>query len=118
MVMAHLGVHSTAARTRANVVCATLALASLLLGSGIGTAASATEECSLRYKVCNGGCDRPINAVEKILACKSSCDFRLIACDRHPANASARGENRSSSPTQELKVIEGLHPVAVGSDTR
>jgi hypothetical protein len=118
MIMSHLSVDATVALTRASMVCATLALTSLLLGSGIGAAASATEECSSRYKVCNGGCDRPINAVEKILACKSGCDFRLIACDRQPANASVPDENHSSSPSLELKVIEALQPVAVGSDAR
>src|SRR5947208_1656300 len=116
--MSHMGVHAGTALTRANVVCAILALTSLLLGSGIGTAASAAEECSSRYRVCNGGCDRPVKAAEKILACKSSCDFRLIACDRHLANASAQGENHPSSPTLELKVIEALQPAAVGSGAR
>jgi hypothetical protein len=57
----------------------------------MGSAASAGEECSQLYKICNWSCDRTINAVDNFLVCKSQCDRRLIACDRRPINASTPG---------------------------
>jgi hypothetical protein len=71
--------------------CAVLACASLFFAAGVGSAASAGEECSQLYKICNWSCDRTINAVDNFLVCKSQCDRRLIACDRRPSNASTLG---------------------------
>jgi hypothetical protein len=71
--------------------CAALTCASLTFAAGVGSAASAGEECSQHYKICNWSCDRPINAVDNFLVCKSQCDRRLIACDRRPINASKLG---------------------------
>jgi hypothetical protein len=71
--------------------CAALACASLTFAAGMGSAASAGEECSQLYKICNWSCDRPIDAVDNFLVCKSQCDRRLIACDRRPINASTLG---------------------------
>ena len=68
--------------------CAALACASLTFAAGMGSAASAGEECSQLYKFCNWSCDRTINAVDNFLVCKSQCDRQLIACDRRPINAS------------------------------
>jgi hypothetical protein len=58
---------------------------------GHGSAASAGEECSQLYKICNWSCDRTINAVDNFLVCKSQCDRRLITCDRRSINASTFG---------------------------
>ena len=71
--------------------CAALACGSLVFAAGMGSAASAGEECSQHYKICNWSCDRTINAVDNFLVCKSQCDRRLIACDRQPINASTLG---------------------------
>jgi hypothetical protein len=57
----------------------------------MGSAASAGEECSQLYKICNWSCDRTINTVDNFLVCKSQCDRRLIACDKRPINASTLG---------------------------
>jgi hypothetical protein len=71
--------------------CAALACASLTFAAGMGSAASAGEECSQPYKICNWSCDRTINAVDYFLVCKSQCDRRLITCDRRSINASTLG---------------------------
>jgi hypothetical protein len=71
--------------------CAALACGSLVFAAGMGSAASAGEQCSQHYKICNWSCDRTINAVDNFLVCKSQCDRRLIACDRQPINASTLG---------------------------
>jgi hypothetical protein len=76
-------------------ICAALTCASLTFAAGMGHAASATEECSQHYKICNWSCDRPTDAVDNVVVCKSQCDFRLIACDRGPINASTRGDRSS-----------------------
>src|ERR1700680_3458499 len=83
MIMSRLGIYASAALTSASLACA-----SLVLASGIGAAVAAAEECSQRYQSCNGGCDQPIDAVHNVVACKTRCDHRLIACDRQPVNAS------------------------------
>ena len=51
--------------------CAALTCASLIFAAGMGSAASAGEECSQHYKICNWSCDRTINAVDNFLVCKS-----------------------------------------------
>ena len=79
-IMSHLG------------SCAALACASLTFAAGMGSAASAGEECSQHYKICNWSCDRTINAVDNFLVCKSQCDRRLIACDTRPINSSTHGD--------------------------
>jgi hypothetical protein len=79
-IMSHLG------------SCAALACASLTFAAGMGSAASAGEECSQHYKICNWSCDRTINAVDNSLVCKSQCDRQLIACDRRPINSSTPGD--------------------------
>ena len=71
--------------------CVALACASLTFAAGMGSAASAGEECSQHYKICNWSCDRTINAVDNFLVCKSQCDRRLIACDTQSINASTLG---------------------------
>jgi hypothetical protein len=71
--------------------CAALACGSLVFAAGMGSAASAGEECSQHYKICNWSCDRTINAVDNFLVCKSQCDRRLIACDTQSINASTLG---------------------------
>src|SRR6202048_5100138 len=78
-IMSHLG------------SCAALACASLTFAAGMGSAASAGEECSQHYKICNWSCDRTINAVDNFLVCKSQCDRQLIACDTQSINASTLG---------------------------
>jgi hypothetical protein len=103
--MSRLGTYACAALTFAS-----LASASLVLASGIGPAASAAEECSQRYKSCNGGCDRPIGAVDKVEVCKSRCDLRLIACDRQRANASTQG-GRYFPQSLPAAGNDGLYPV-------
>jgi hypothetical protein len=110
MIMSRLGIYASAALTFANLV-----FANLVLASGMGPAASATEECSQRYKSCNGGCDRAINAVDKVAACKTRCDLRLIACDRQPINASMQGDGYSR-PSLRWKGDGSLHPIADGDD--
>jgi hypothetical protein len=70
---------------------AALACGSLVFAAGMGSAASAGEECSQHYKICNWSCDRTINAVDNFLVCKSQCDRRLIACDTQSKNASTLG---------------------------
>jgi hypothetical protein len=70
---------------------AALACGSLVFAAGMGSAASAGEECSQHYKICNWSCDRTINAVDNFLVCKSQCDRRLIACDTQSINASTLG---------------------------
>ena len=110
--MSRMGITASSALTLASLV-----LASLVLGSGIGPAASATEDCSLRYKICNGSCNRPIDALDKVVACKNRCDVRLIVCDRQPINASTQGESFSPQSLPP-KSNEGLHPVANGSANR
>jgi hypothetical protein len=60
-------------------------------GCGEAAGKSAGEECSQLYRICNWSCDRPIDAVDNFLVCKSQCDRRLIACDRRPINASTLG---------------------------
>jgi hypothetical protein len=67
-----------------------LACASLDVAFGMGRAASATEECSQRYKGCNWSCDQPIAGVDRVQACKNGCDLHLIACDRQPVNTTAQ----------------------------
>jgi hypothetical protein len=81
--------------------CAALACASLIFAAGVGSAASAGEECSQHYKICNWSCDRTINAVDNFLACKSQCDRRLIACDKRPINASTLGGRSLPGPTRQ-----------------
>jgi sugar (pentulose or hexulose) kinase len=71
--------------------CAALACASLTFAAGMVSAASASEECSQLYKICNWSCDRTTNAVDNFLICKGQCDRRLIACDRRSINASTLG---------------------------
>ena len=78
---------------------AALACGSLVFAAGMGSAASAGEECSQHYKICNWSCDRTINAVDNFLVCKSQCDRRLIACDRRPINASTLGDRSLPSLT-------------------
>ena len=107
--MSRLGMYASAALTFASLV-----FASLVLASGIGPAASATEACGQRYKSCNGGCDRPINAVDGVAICKAQCDLRLIACDRQPINASTQGERYSPQGPPPKDV--GWHPIADGGD--
>ena len=70
-------------------VCVMLTCASLDV-CGMGRAASATEECSQRYKSCNWSCEQPIAGVDRVHACKSRCDLHLIACDQQPVNATAQ----------------------------
>jgi len=67
-----------------------LTCASLDVACGMGRAASATEDCSQRYKSCNWSCEQPIAGVDRVHACKSGCDLHLIACDRQPVNATAQ----------------------------
>jgi hypothetical protein len=110
--MSRLGIYASAALTFASVVSA-----SLVLASGIGPPASATEECGQRYKSCNGGCDRPIGAVDKVVVCKSRCDLRLIACDREPTNASTQG-GRYSPQSLPAEGNDGLHPITDGGNER
>ena len=81
--------------------CAALACASLIFAAGMGSAASAGEECSQQYKICNWSCDRTINAVDNFLVCKSQCDRRLIACNRRPINASTLGGRPLSGLTRQ-----------------
>jgi len=100
IIMPRLGLRS------ASLVCARLAVAILILGSAIDRAASAGEDCSNGYKICNGACDRPIEGTDKVFACKSGCDFRLIACDRQPMNAHAPGENRRALRGAPMKVLD------------
>ena len=69
--------------------CAALACGSLVFAAGMGSAASAGEQCSQHYKICNWSCDRTIN--DNFLVCKSQCDRRLIACDTQSINASTLG---------------------------
>jgi hypothetical protein len=80
--------------------CAALACAGLTFAAGMGSGASAGEECSQLYKICNWSCDRTINAVDNFLICKSQCDRRLIACDTRPINA----------PTLGGRPLRGLTP--------
>jgi hypothetical protein len=47
--------------------CAALTCASLIFAAGMGSAASAGEECSQHYKICNWSCDRTTNAVDNFL---------------------------------------------------
>jgi len=113
--MSYPGIHFIAALARASPARVGVVLAMLVLASGIGRAASATEECSARYKVCNGGCDRPIDRVaEGVLACKSGCDVRLIACDREPVNAAVQGGSTASPPSRHLRGVE--NPLVTGRD--
>jgi hypothetical protein len=115
MIMSYPGIHFIAPLSRASPACVGMVLAMLVLASGIGRAASATEDCSTRYKVCNGGCDRPIErAAERVLVCKTACDFRLIACDREPVNASVQGGSGASPPSRPLRGVEG--PLISGRD--
>jgi hypothetical protein len=81
--------------------CAALACASLTFAAGMGPAASAGEECSQRYKICNWSCDRSINAVDNFLVCKSQCDRRLIACDTRSINASTLGDRSLPGQTPQ-----------------
>jgi hypothetical protein len=81
--------------------CVALACASLTFAAGMGSAASAGEECSQLYRICNWSCDRPIDAVDNFLVCKSQCDRRLIACDRRPINASTLGGRPLSGLTRQ-----------------
>ena len=80
---------------------AALACGSLVFAAGMGSAASAGEECSQHYKICNWSCDRTINAVDNFLVCKSQCDRRLIACNRRPINASTLGGRPLSGLTRQ-----------------
>ena len=112
--MSRLGVHAVAALSRASLL-PTLMLTMLLLACGSGVSAS-NEECSLRYRVCNGSCNRPIGTSSEVSACKSHCDFRLITCDRQPMNASVQGEGYSSSPS--VRANDGSHPIAHGDGGR
>jgi hypothetical protein len=52
--------------------CAALACPSLIFAAGMGSAASAGEECSQLYKICNWSCDRTINAVANFLVSSGS----------------------------------------------
>ena len=109
--MSYPGIHFIAPLARASPARVGVVLAMLVLASGIGRAASATEECSARYKVCNGGCDR---VAERVLACKSGCDVRLIACDREPVNAAVQGGSTASPPSRQLRGVE--NPIVTGRD--
>ena len=80
---------------------AALACGSLVFAAGMGSAASAGEECSQHYKICNWSCDRTINAVDNLLVCKSQCDRRLIACDTQSINASTLGGRPLPGPTPQ-----------------
>jgi hypothetical protein len=91
---------------RIPLILTRLVLASLGLAAGIDRAASAAEECGNRYKICNVACDRPADPVTGVFACKSGCDFRLIACDREPVNAYAPGENHRALRGAPSKVID------------
>jgi hypothetical protein len=115
--MSYPGIYLIAPLSRASPACVGVVLAILVLASGIGRAASAMEECSARYKVCNGGCDRPIDGVaERVLACKTGCDTRLIACNREPVNASVQGGSTASPPSRQWRGVES--PVVTGRDER
>jgi hypothetical protein len=81
MIMSRLGIY----------VSVLLTCASLDLTCAIGRAASATEECGQRYKICNWGCAQSITTGNAVIACKSRCDFHLIACDRQPISTAAQG---------------------------
>jgi hypothetical protein len=105
MIMPRLGLRIASPPVRLALACVRLTVASLILVLAIAPAASA-QDCSNRYKVCNGACDRPPDAVDQVFACKSVCDFRLIACDREPVNAYAPGENRHSLRGVPMKVID------------
>ena len=113
--MSCLGIHATSPLLRAAVTCARFALTTLILLLAIGAAASA-EDCGNRYKVCNGVCDRPIDARDKVSACKTGCDFQLIACDRQAVNASVEGEKEPASRGLQLKVIDA--PASGSRDAR
>ena len=115
--MSRLGIYASAALTCASLECVSLACASLVFASGIGVAAAAAEECSQRYKGCNGGCDRPIDAVGNVAACKSRCDLRLIACDTQPINASTQG-GRYSPQSLPPNGNGGFNPIADGGNQR
>ena len=92
-----------------------LTCASLSLGSGMGRAASATEACGQRYKICNWSCEQPVAALHAIIVCKSRCDLALIACDRQPFSTAAQGSRHSpQSPPQNGNVT--LPPVSLDSD--
>ena len=80
---------------------AALACGGLVFAAGMGSAASAGEECSQHYKICNWSCDRTINAVDNFLVCKSQCDRRLIACDTQSINASTLGGRPLPGPTPQ-----------------
>src|SRR4029077_7108394 len=80
---------------------AALACGSLVFAAGMGSAASAGDECSQHYKICNWSCDRTINAVDNFLVCKSQCDRRLIACDTQSINASTLGGRPLPGPTPQ-----------------
>jgi len=113
--MSYPGIHFMAPLARASPARVGVVLAMLVLASGIGRAAGATEECSARYKVCNGGCNRPIDGVaERVLACKTGCDLGLIACNREPVNVSVHGGNTASPPTRQLRGVES--PLVTGRD--
>jgi hypothetical protein len=107
MIMSRLGIY-------ASVV---LTCAGLVLTPGIGRTASATEECGQRYKSCNWSCQQPFGAADKVIACKSRCDLRLIACDRQPTNAAAQG-GRYSPQGLPANANSGVHPVADGGNGR
>jgi len=85
-----------------------LTCTSLDLACGIGRAASATEECGQRYKICNWSCEQPITAVDAVIVCKSRCDFHLIACDRQPISTAAQG-GRYSPQSSPQRGNAGLH---------
>jgi len=103
MIMPRLGLIDSSPASLV-LACSRLMVASLILASVMSGSALAAEDCSNRYKVCNGGCDRPLEGGE-VFACKSGCDFRLIACDREPLNAYDAGENRRSLRSAPMKVI-------------
>jgi hypothetical protein len=87
-----------------------LTCASLSLGSGMGRAASATEACGQRYKICNWSCEQPVAALHAIIVCKSRCDLALIACDRQPYSTAAQ-DSRYSPQTPPQNGNVGLPPV-------
>jgi hypothetical protein len=74
--------------------CTTLACAGLLFASGMASSGAA-DECSESYKICNGGCDRPVDCNSGGF-CKIQCDYRLIACDQQSAAASLTQGSRHS----------------------
>jgi len=111
--MSRLSLRAIAALTRAGLLTMPI-LTIPVFASGSSVAASANEACSVGYKVCNGGCDRTINAAGGIWACKSRCDFRLISCDRLPTAAS---QGQSYSPPHSRRVDDGSDPVVSGDST-